>query len=94
MPSAGPARGSGGCRTTASTPDTLVVPNSEVPQQPAKGQRRRLKRPDPPGDSSQLEQGFVTVTSPIQARAHKAWATDAGQGRHSSGSRLPSAVMF
>ena len=93
MPSAGPARGSRGGCTTASTPDTPVVPNSEVPQRPAKAQRRRRKRPDRHGGSSPMEQGFVTVASCVQARAHKTWATETGRRRHISDSRLPSAVM-
>ena len=93
MPSTGPARGSGvGC-TTASTLDTPVVPNGEVPQRPAKGQRRRRKRHDRQGGSSPMEQGFVTVASRVQARAHKAWATETGRRRRISDSRLPSAVM-
>ena len=63
------------------------------PRRNFSGQKFSHSPPPPVGDSSQLEQGFVTVTSRVQARAHKAWATDAGQGRRSSGSRLPSAVM-
>ena len=93
MPFTGPARGSGGGCTTASTTDTPVVSKSEVPQRPAKGQRRRRKRPDRQGGSSPMEQGFVTVASRVQARAHKAWATETGRRRRISDSRLPGAVM-
>ena len=93
MPSTGPARGSGGGCTTASTPDTPVVPKSEEPPRPVKGQRRRRKRPDRQGGSSPMEQGFVIVASRVQARAHKAWATETGRWRRISDSRFLSAVM-